>query len=91
MFRTLAIFLLTLLLVSCAGKPDFDVRKQTIKYKEIGTLQPPIGDPIIIAVYDFIDLTGQKKPGNNFASMSTAVTQGSYQILIKATSIVSKP
>lgn len=84
MFRTLAIFLLTLLLVSCAGKPDFDVRKQTIKYKEIGTLQPPVGEPIIIAVYDFIDLTGQKKPGNNFASMSTAVTQGSYQILIKA-------
>ncbi len=84
MFRTLVIFLLTLLLVSCAGKPDFDVRKQTIKYKEIGTLQPPVGEPIIIAVYDFIDLTGQKKPGNNFASMSTAVTQGSYQILIKA-------
>ena len=84
MFRTLAIFLLTLLLVSCAGKPDFDVRTQPNKYKEIATIQPPIGDPIIIAVYDFIDLTGQKKPGNNFASMSTAVTQGSYQLLIKA-------
>ena len=84
MFRSIAIFLLTLLLVSCAGKPDFDVRKQPIKYKEIGTLQPPVGDPVIIAVYDFIDLTGQKKPGNNFASMSSAVTQGSYQILIKA-------
>ena len=42
------------------------------------------GDPIIIAVYDFFDMTGQKKPGGNFASMSTAVTQGSYQILIKA-------
>jgi curli biogenesis system outer membrane secretion channel CsgG len=29
-------------------------------------------------------MTGQKKPGGNFASMSTAVTQGSYQLLIKA-------
>ena len=84
MLRTIAIFLLTLLLVSCGGKPDFDVRKQSLQYKEIGTMQPPIGEPIIIAVYDFIDLTGQKKPGDNFASMSTAVTQGSYQILIKA-------
>ena len=84
MFRSIAIFLLTLLLVSCAGKPDFDVRTQPNKYKEIATIQPPVGDPIILAVYDFIDLTGQKKPGNNFASMSSAVTQGSYQILIKA-------
>ncbi len=42
------------------------------------------GDPVIIAVYDFLDMTGQKKPGGNFASMSTAVTQGSYQLLIKA-------
>ena len=31
-------------------------------------------------------MTGQKKPGGNFASMSTAVTQGSYQLLIKALS-----
>ena len=29
-------------------------------------------------------MTGQKKPGGNFASMSSAVTQGSYQLLIKA-------
>jgi curli production assembly/transport component CsgG len=35
-------------------------------------------------VYDFLDMTGQKKPGGSFASMSTAVTQGSYQLLIKA-------
>jgi len=84
MIRILSVILLTFLLVGCAGKPDFDVRTQSNKYKEIVTIQPPVGDPIILAVYDFIDLTGQKKPGNNFASMSSAVTQGSYQILIKA-------
>ena len=50
------------------------------------TIKAPKGDPIIIAVYDFLDMTGQKKPGGNFASMSTAVTQGSYQLLIKALS-----
>ena len=84
MFRTLAIFLITLLLVSWVGKPDFDVRKQVPAIKTLTTIQPPVGESIIIAVYDFIDLTGQKKPGGNYATMSTAVTQGAYQILIKA-------
>ena len=84
MLRTIGIFLLTLLLVSCAGKPDFDIRTQPVQYKELTEVKSPKGDPIIIAVYDFLDMTGQKKPGGNFASMSTAVTQGSYQLLIKA-------
>ena len=84
MFRSIVILLLTLLLVSCAGRPDFDVRTQPVQYKDLTTLKAPAGDPIVIAVYDFLDMTGQKKPGGNFASMSTAVTQGSYQLLIKA-------
>jgi curli production assembly/transport component CsgG len=84
MFRNIAILLLTLLLVSCAGKPDFDVRKQIPAVETLTTINEPIGEPIVIAVYDFLDMTGQKKPGGNFASMSTAVTQGAYQILIKA-------
>ena len=85
MFKKLAIiFLATLFLASCAGKPDFDFRTQTPAAKTFIEVPELDGDPIIIAVYDFIDMTGQKKPGGNFASMSTAVTQGSYQILIKA-------
>ena len=86
MFKYIAIFLLTLLLVGCAAKPDFDVRKQQIQYKDLEVVKAPKGDPVIIAVYDFLDMTGQKKPGGSFASMSTAVTQGSYQLLIKALS-----
>ena len=86
MFKYIAIFLLSLLLVGCAGKAKFDVRTQTVAYKDLSNIQSPNGEPIIIAVYDFIDMTGQKKPGGSFASMSTAVTQGSYQILIKALS-----
>ena len=84
MFKSIAVFLLTLLLVSCAGKPDFDVRKQVPVVKTLTTIEAPVGESIIIAVYDFIDMTGQKKPGGNYATMSTAVTQGAYQILIKA-------
>ena len=85
MFKKLAIiFLATLFLASCAGKPDFDYRTQKPVAKTFLEVPELDGDPIIIAVYDFLDMTGQKKPGGNFASMSTAVTQGSYQILIKA-------
>ena len=84
MFKYIGIFLLTLLLVGCAGKPKFDVRTQTVAYKDLSVISAPKGDPVIIDVYDFLDMTGQKKPGGNFAAMSTAVTQGSYQLLIKA-------
>ena len=84
MFRTIAILLLTFILVGCAGKPDFDVRKQTPSIEQLKTIAKPLDGPVVIAVYDFVDMTGQKKPGGNFASMSTAVAQGSYQILIKA-------
>ena len=84
MLKTVGILLLAFLLASCAGKPDFDVRTQTVSYKDLVKVDAPKGDPIIIAVYDFNDMTGQKKPSDSIASMSTAVTQGSYQILIKA-------
>ena len=84
MLRNIAILLLAFLLVSCAGKPKFDVRTQTVAFKDLSTIEAPKDGPIIIAVYDFLDMTGQKKPGGNYASMSTAVTQGSYQLLIKA-------
>ena len=84
MLKYIGIFLLSLMLVGCAGKAKFDVRTQTVAYKDLSNIESPKGEPIIIAVYDFIDMTGQKKPGGSFASMSTAVTQGSYQLLIKA-------
>ena len=60
------------------------LKTQSIAFKELETITQPEGAPIIIAVYDFSDMSGQKKPGGNYASMSSAVTQGSYQILIKA-------
>ena len=85
MLKYIGIFLLSLMLVGCAtNKAKFDVRTQKVAYKDLTSIKAPKGDPIIIAVYDFLDMTGQKKPGGNFASMSSAVTQGSYQLLIKA-------
>ena len=85
MLRALMTLFLGLALAGCAATAmNFDVQKQSIAYKELETITEPKDGPIVIAVYDFVDMTGQKKPIKDFASMSTAVTQGSYQILIKA-------
>ena len=50
------------------------LKTQSIAFKELETITQPEGAPIIIAVYDFGDMSGQKKPGGNYASMSSAVT-----------------
>ena len=85
MFKKLILCLCVLVLAGCAASAmKFDLQTQEVAYKELETITLPEGDPIIIAVYDFVDMTGQKKPVKDFASMSSAVTQGSYQILIKA-------
>ena len=84
MFKYLAIILLSTLLVGCSTTKTFDIKTQKVAYKDLSSVKAPEGDPVIIAVYDFLDMTGQKKPGGNFASMSSAVTQGSYQLLIKS-------
>ena len=42
------------------------------------------GPPITIAVYGFLDKTGQKKPSERMAQFSSAVTQGGEVFLIKA-------
>lgn len=54
------------------------------RYNDLINL-PPLDGPLIpIAVYRFPDLTGQRKPAANFASLSSAVTQGGEVFLIKA-------
>ncbi len=44
------------------------------------------GKPMTVAVYKFSDLTGQRKPGEKFANISTAVTQGGLDLLIMSLS-----
>lgn len=53
--------------------------------KEFDTISPPNANkPVSVAVYSFKDLTGQRRPQANVASLSTAVTQGAESFLIKA-------
>ena len=59
--------------------------------KEFDAVKPPTNmQPITVAVYAFTDKTGQRRPQQNIASLSTAVTQGSETFLIKALSDVGQ-
>ena len=51
-----------------------------IKLKTI----PPAENKVVVAVYKFQDLTGQRKSKDNIASFSTAVSQGGTEMLIDA-------
>jgi len=90
-----AVIALCIVLGGCTGKqittqsvieaevdaPEIITHK---RFNEIVNITPPIGDPIPIAVYRFQDMSGQRKPNNNYASLSSAVTQGGDVFLIKA-------
>lgn len=90
-----AVIALCLVLGGCAGKnittqatiekeidePEIIVRT---RFNEIVNIPPPDGEILPIAVYRFQDMTGQRKPNNNYASLSSAVTQGGEVFLIKA-------
>jgi curli production assembly/transport component CsgG len=52
--------------------------------KEFDKIPPPAGRKVSVAVYQFVDKTGQRKPQPGVASFSTAVTQGAEVFLIKA-------
>lgn len=52
--------------------------------QDINQLAPPVGGPIPVAVYGFRDMTGQRKSQPMIASLSSAVTQGAENYLIKA-------
>ena len=50
-------------------------------YKALREL-PPAKIMPVVAVYQFADLTGQRKEADNIALFSTAVTQGAHNLLI---------
>ena len=94
--RLLLILLLGIILSGCAtnqaqkvktGAEPYIVGTTTLeKLKEIPDLDQP---QITIAVYEFTDQTGQRKPNPNFSQLSTAVTQGPDVWVIMALKAVS--
>lgn len=96
MNKTLISLLIAALLTGCAtgsvikekitgeqfDKPE--IVRETYFTKPENKVLPPSGGPIPVAVYSFLDKTGQRKNVPNVASFSTAVTQGAEAYLIGA-------
>ena len=51
---------------------------------------PPAEEMPVVAVYKFLDKTGQRKPKDNIADFSTAVTQGGVELVIDALKTAGK-
>jgi curli production assembly/transport component CsgG len=93
MKRLLILFLLISTLSGCAiiqstglseTAPELTGQMRQVK-KEFDTIPAPAaGKPVSVAVYSFLDKTGQRRPQANVASLSTAVTQGAETFLIQA-------
>src|SRR5690625_920843 len=66
-------------LATTAAHPGIETRAGA----ELRRLPPP-EEKVVVAVYRFRDQTGQYKQAENMASWSTAVTQGSTSILMRA-------
>ena len=93
MFRLIPLLLITALLSACAMPGSIkDIREasdmptvQRSPIPEMLSAVPPIeGKKVTVAVYSFTDKTGQRKPGENIANLSSAVTQGGEVWVIKA-------
>ena len=88
--RKLILLFATLTLLGCAGaqtiKGQYEqpvvVERSTAK--EFDTIAKPAIGKVVVAVYNFTDKTGQRRPSETQASFSTAVTQGADSFLIKA-------
>jgi curli production assembly/transport component CsgG len=92
MKKTILTLAITALLTGCAihqnntlvpeDRPEV---AKVMMQKEFDTIPAPAsGKPVSVAVYSFRDMTGQRRPQSNIASLSMAVTQGAESFLIKA-------
>jgi curli production assembly/transport component CsgG len=79
----LTIFSFSVLLGCVAVPIELPVSTSQILYEPLEEIAPP-ERKVPIAVYAFTDKTGQRKPSQNMALISTAVTQGAEIWLIQA-------
>lgn len=89
MINYFASILFAVILSGCATtqmnseyEPPVAVEQSTVK--EFDSIPKPKLGKVTVAVYNFVDKTGQRRPSTNVSSFSTAVTQGAESFLIKA-------
>jgi len=83
----LAVLLSTALLAGCAStvnRIESEPAQVVITDAEYLNALPPLAGPMVAAVYEFQDKTGQRMPSDRLANISTAVTQGASEYVIKA-------
>lgn len=92
--KKLILLSLAMLLSGCAG-PAIMLPEQALEAEKVEPTvfkrpfpEPETGQPIVVAVYNFQDKTGQRKDSGTVAKFSSAVTQGGESLLIKALSDV---
>lgn len=86
--KILLTILMSFILCGCVSNGGYDYAKDAPKpykteFTELKSLPPP-QRKAVVAVYDFPDLTGQRKDKDTMASFSSAVTQGGVTLLIDA-------
>ena len=84
MMKRLLIPLLAFVLSGCTTLASQSPTVSDVAYRKLVEVPEPDQGKIVLAVYQFGDLTGQQKPNTNFGEMSKAITQGSVNLLIKA-------
>ena len=80
--ENLLILIAVCFLSGCATLDVSDEKFDDVKVVDAPTVPVLKGKPMTVAVYKFSDLTGQRKPGEKFAQLSTAVTQGALELLV---------
>jgi curli production assembly/transport component CsgG len=83
----LSLLLITSLLAGCSStvnRIESEPPQVVITDAEYLNTLPPLAGPMVAAVYQFEDKTGQRKPSERLANISTAVTQGASEYVIKA-------
>ena len=97
MIKTLMALILGCVLAGCSTTNNYEIYKGKSPFIEGTTTKDRLiaipdldNQPIItIAIYRFLDQTGQRKPSTKFSQLSTAVTQGSSMFVVDAFKSVS--
>ena len=79
----LTIFSFSILFGCQTIPPDPPTSTTELLYEKLEEISSPV-QKVPIAVYSFTDMTGQRKPGDGTALISTAVTQGAHVWLLQS-------
>jgi curli production assembly/transport component CsgG len=69
---------------STVNRIESEPPQAIVAESEFLNIPRPVGGKLVAAVYSFEDRTGQRKPSDRLANISTAVTQGAEQYVIEA-------